>query len=187
MTDASKSLEFSYGSKDVQDFISLFNEGRLNLEPGFQRKSVWQLADRKLIQSICQNYPLPSVFLYRSTDDGGGLTYDVLDGKQRLESLLKFQGLGKFKHDKFSLRMQLQEGDKVEEWTWKDIQNAGLEHRITGYRIQTVEVSGSLDNIIELFVRINSTGKRLTGQEKRHARFFTSPFLKRAETTGGTI
>lgn len=181
MTDSTKSIIFNYGSKDVQDFISLFNEDRLNLEPGFQRKSVWQLADRKkLVQSICQNYPLPSVFLYRSTDDSGRLIYDVLDGKQRLEALFMFQGLGKFRHDKFSLKTQLQEDDEIEEWTWKDIKNAGFEHLVTGYRIQTVEVSGSLDNIIELFVRINSTGKRLTGQEKRHARFFTSPFLKRA-------
>lgn len=30
-------------------------------------------------------------------------------------------------------------------------------------------------------MRINSTGKRLTSSEKRHARFYTSPFLKEAE------
>ena len=105
-----KSIEFSYGSMVVQNFVSLFNEGRLNLEPGFQRQSVWTLNDRKkLIQSISQNYPIPSVFLYKSTDGGGKLKYDVLDGKQRLESILMFQGVGKFKRNKFSARLQLDE------------------------------------------------------------------------------
>jgi hypothetical protein len=44
-----------------------------------------------------------------------------------------------------------------------------------------VEVQGELPRIIDLFVRINSTGKSLTSGEKRHARFYTSRFLKEAE------
>jgi len=42
-------------------------------------------------------------------------------------------------------------------------------------------VTGELGQIIDLFVRINSTGKRLTSGEKRHAKFYTSRFLKEAE------
>jgi hypothetical protein len=180
-----KVLDFNYGSKDVQDFISLFKDGRLNLEPGFQRKSVWTENDRKkLILSVVQNYPIPSVFLYKSTDEDGKLRYDVLDGKQRLESLLMFQGLGKFKKNRFSVKCRFDGHGDLEEWTWKDITKQGYEHRITGYKIQTVEVSGELGNIIDLFVRINSTGKRLTGQEKRHAKYFSSPFLKCAGRLG---
>lgn len=180
-----KSIEFNYGNMVVQSFISLFSENRLNLEPGFQRQSVWTINDRKkLIQSISQNYPIPSVFLYKSTDDDGKLKYDVLDGKQRLESLLMFQGVGKFKRDKFNVRLQLDEFGGLQDWSWKEIQRAGLEYRIAGYNIQTVEVSGELAEIIDLFVRINSTGKRLTGQEKRHAKYFSSPFLKRAGRLG---
>lgn len=34
-------------------------------------------------------------------------------------------------------------------------------------------------DIIDLFVRINSTGKALTTQEKRHARYFNSHFSSR--------
>jgi hypothetical protein len=180
-----KTLEFTYGSKDVQDFISLFEGGRLNLEPGFQRKSVWSLNDRKkLIQSILQNYPVPSVFLYRTTDGNGRLKYDVLDGKQRLESMLMFFGIGKFKRGRYELKMRLDENDEVRVWDWNKLKKARHEHRITGYRIQTVEVSGELSEIIDLFVRINSTGKSLTSQEKRHARFYHSDFLKTAGQLG---
>jgi hypothetical protein len=52
---------------------------------------------------------------------------------------------------------------------------------LEGYKIQTVDVTGELGQIIDLFVRINSTGKRLTSGEKRHARFYTSRFLREAE------
>lgn len=43
-----KSIEFNYGNMVVQNFVSLFNEGQLNLEPGFQRQSVWTDLDRKM-------------------------------------------------------------------------------------------------------------------------------------------
>lgn len=180
-----KTIEFTYGSRDVQDFVSQFAEGRLNLEPGFQRNSVWSLVDRKkLILSISQNYPIPSVFLYRTKNDNGRLEYIVLDGKQRLESLLMFMGCGKFRSDRFSVRTAFEADSEVKEWDWSGVKKAGYEHYLTGYRIQTVEVAGELSDIIDLFVRINSTGKSLTSQEKRHARFYHSDFLKTAGQLG---
>jgi len=178
-----KALEFNYGSKDLQDFLSLFQEGRLNLEPGFQRQSVWSVNDRrKLIQSLLQNYPVPSIFLYRRTDENGRLNYDVLDGKQRLESVLMFLGAGGFRRDRFTIKAKLNESDETGEWDWNKLRKARHEHRLTGYKFQTVEISGDLAEIIDLFVRINSTGKRLTSQEKRHAKFYHSDFLRKAGT-----
>jgi 5-methylcytosine-specific restriction endonuclease McrA len=52
---------------------------------------------------------------------------------------------------------------------------------VTGYRIPVIEVDGDLGDIIDVFVRINSTGKALTPQEKRHARFYNSTFLREAD------
>lgn len=178
-----KALDFTYGSKDIQDIISLYQQGRLNLEPGFQRKSVWSVNDRKkLITSIIQNYPIPSIFLYRTTDSNGRLKYDVLDGKQRLESILMF--LGNIRSNKFEIKFQLRDDDDPKIWDWNKLKKAKQEHRITGYRIQTIEVSGELSDIIDLFVRINSTGKSLSSQEKRHAKFYHSNFLRTAGSLG---
>jgi hypothetical protein len=174
------SLDFDYGDKTIQEFVLLFKNGQLNLEPGFQRDSVWTLADRKkLVQSLLQNYPIPSVFLYRQSENGK-LRYDVIDGKQRLETVLMFQGAGHFRGKRFTARLRLGSDEELEEWDWQRIQKRGHEHRLMGYKFQTVEVTGDLSDIIDLFVRINSTGKRLTGAEKRHARFFHSDFLKQA-------
>lgn len=174
------SFDFDYGNKTIQEFVLLFNNGQLNLEPGFQRDSVWTLSDRKkLIESLLQNYPVPSVFLYRQHDNGK-LRYDVIDGKQRLETVLMFQGAGRFRGSRFAAKVRLGLDEEIEEWDWTRMRNRGHEHRLMGYKFQTVEITGDLADIIDLFVRINSTGKRLTGAEKRHARFFSSDFLKQA-------
>jgi len=174
------SLDFDYGDKTIQEFVLLYNNGQLNLDPGFQRDSVWSLSDRKkLIESLLQNYPIPSVFLYRQNDKGK-LCYDVIDGKQRLETVLMFQGAGGYRGSRFGVKMRLGTEEEIVEWDWRRIQKRGHEHSLMGYKFQTVEITGDLADIIDLFVRINSTGKRLTGAEKRHARFFRSDFLKQA-------
>lgn len=174
------SLDFDYGDKTIQEFVLLFKNGQLNLEPGFQRDSVWTPSDRKkLIESLLQNYPIPSVFLYRRNENGK-LRYDVIDGKQRIETILMFQGIGHFRGLRFMTKLRLGSDEGVEEWDYQRIQKRGHEHRLMGYKFQTVEITGDLADIIDLFVRINSTGKRLTGAEKRHARFFRSDFLKQA-------
>lgn len=178
-------LKSEYGDKTIQEFVLLFKSGQLNLEPGFQRDSVWTTGDRKqLILSIFQDYPIPSVFLYKRSD-GGKLKYDVIDGKQRLESVLMFQGVGRFRGMRFSVKTQLDGTDHGLDWNWQRVQQKGHEHRVMGYKIQTVEVEGDLSDIIDLFVLINSTGKRLTGAEKRHARFYYTDFLKQAGKLAG--
>lgn len=174
------SLDFDCGDKTIREFVHLFNNGQLKLDPGFQRDSVWTLSDRKkLIESLLQNYPIPSVFLYRENNNGK-LHYNVIDGKQRIETVLMFQGAGRFRGSRFVAKGRLGPDDGIEEWDLTRMRNRGHEHRLMGYKFQTVEITGELGDIIDLFVRINSTGKRLTGAEKRHARFFRSDFLKQA-------
>ena len=170
-----------YDGRTVHEFVSLFKEGKLNLNPGFQRDSVWTGADRRrLMESILQGYPIPSVFLYRRQDDRGKIVYDVIDGKQRLESILMFQGVGKFRGQRFTVKAQLDGTSGIEEWDWRKIERKRHQLVIDGHEIQTVEVSGDLADIIDLFVRINSTGKRLTGAERRHAKFYRTEFLRNA-------
>ena len=87
-------MEISIGKrKTVQELINWFNSGWLCLEPSFQRKSVWTVSDRKkLIQSILDGYPIPAIFLYKrmSETENGTCVYDVIDGKQRIESIFHF-------------------------------------------------------------------------------------------------
>src|SRR4051794_18806453 len=79
-------LRHEANQKTVQDVVSRYKDGHLNLTPGFQRDSVWTKRDRaRLIDSIVRKYPLPSIFLYQREVDGQ-IIFDVIDGKQRIES-----------------------------------------------------------------------------------------------------
>ena len=44
---------------------------------------------RKLLQNIVSGKPIPAVFLYKEAS-GSKYSYNILDGKQRLESLILF-------------------------------------------------------------------------------------------------
>ncbi len=165
------------GTKSIFDLRNLYERNHLNLEPGFQRDSVWKPRDRALlIDTILRNYPLPAIFLYRR-EVKGELVYDVIDGKQRLESILMFTGAMR---GRFSARALLPKTDMEEIVSWPLLKRRGLQHLVMGYELPVIEVDGELGDIIKLFIRINSTGKALTGQEKRNAKYYNTSFLKEA-------
>jgi hypothetical protein len=174
-------INIDFDRRSINDFVLLLRNGQINLEPGFQRRSVWSINDRRrLIQSIISGYPVPNIFLYRRNSRGKTI-YDVIDGKQRLETIFMFIAAKQFSKDPFEVRLDL--GNGMESWSWQEIKRDALIYRIDfeNYSIQTIEVNGDLADIVDLFVRINSTGKRLTSGERRHAQFYESPFLKNAE------
>lgn len=180
--EAMMALQTQPNERTVNDFVLLFKNRQINLEPGFQRRSVWsQLDRRRLIQSIMSKYPLPNIFLYRRNHNGKTV-YDVIDGKQRLETILMFMGVGPFRREQFDVRLDL-DGDGLGWWHWHEIKRyaSNARHEFECFWLQTVEVSGDLSEIVDLFVRINSTGKRLTSGEKRHAKFYDSRFLLEAD------
>jgi hypothetical protein len=174
-------LQSDFGERTINELMLMFRNKQINLEPGFQRNSVWSTRDRtRLIQSIVSCYPVPCIFLYKR-EHKGRLIYDVIDGKQRLETIFMFTRLGRFKRMAFDTKLDL--GDETDRYDWKDICRYFHDARssLLGYKISTVEVTGELAQIIDLFCRINSTGKRLTSGEKRNAKFYDSAFLAEAQ------
>lgn len=77
----------------VSEFVALAREGDINLAPSYQRSDVWALSARQmLIESILRGIPLPSIILLNDQDAGASNPYDVVDGRQRLTSILRFIG-----------------------------------------------------------------------------------------------
>ena len=76
----------------LDQLVSYLNEEKINLSPAFQRGHVWTVGyRRKLIKNMVQGKPIPAVFLYKEAS-GFKYLYNILDGKQRLESVILFIG-----------------------------------------------------------------------------------------------
>lgn len=76
----------------IQDLLGWAEDGKLNLTPSYQRGDVWPTADAQLLmESILRGIPLPSIILLRHEENNRS-SYEVVDGKQRLTSILRFVG-----------------------------------------------------------------------------------------------
>ena len=76
----------------IHDFASRAKSRRLELSPSYQRGDVWPTGDSQLlIESILRGIPLPSVIILRPKS-AAEAPFEVVDGKQRLTSILRFIG-----------------------------------------------------------------------------------------------
>jgi hypothetical protein len=76
----------------ITDFVSYAREDELNLSPSYQRADVWPTSSSQLlVESILRGIPLPSIIILERVDDDR-TSYEVVDGKQRLTSILRFIG-----------------------------------------------------------------------------------------------
>ncbi len=139
-----QAIKRKFRNRPVSHFIKLYKPGRLNLNPGFQRKSVWSEKDRrKFIHSIFDGFPVPSIFLYRRINERGVEVFDVLDGKQRLEAIFAFCRLKGFSRQGFGVRHRFtgvpNEDDKSFWWIWKSLKYWNRQNFLLNYIFQVVE------------------------------------------------
>lgn len=84
-------MERSPRPQDITWFLDLNRLGQLNLDPPYQRKSVWTRGDKQFfLDTIFHNFPCPAVFLHKAMSDLGETVYHVVDGKQRIATILEF-------------------------------------------------------------------------------------------------
>lgn len=159
--------------QQVTWFLDLDNQGRLNLDPPYQRKSVWSTKMRlHFLDTIFRNYPCPPIFMHKVTDDNGLTTHNVIDGKQRLQTILDFA------HDKIRLSEKFDDGlaglmfSKIN----IDGRRKFWDYVIPVDNMQLPDVS----MVGDIFDRLNRNTVKLSEQELRHAKF-DGWFIKEAE------
>jgi hypothetical protein len=69
----------------------LYTRGLLNMDPPYQRRSVWNQAYKNFfVDTVLRNLPCPAIFLFEQVKPDGRSLFAVVDGKQRLSSLFEF-------------------------------------------------------------------------------------------------
>lgn len=155
-------------------FNDLYKRNLLDLEPPYQRRSVWNQAYKSyFIETILLQYPAPAIFLHEDISPDGLAKYSVVDGKQRLSSIFEFTENGFSVSEKCPVARlsglyfeQFSEDDRKLFWTYQ----FAVEY------LPTTDES-TLNGI---FDRINRNVAKLTPQELRHARY-SGEFITVAE------
>ena len=160
-------------------FTERDREGNLALQPNFQRRRVW--ADRQksnLIESILLELPVPEIYMQVKTDADGRSEYIVVDGQQRISSILDFVGANT--REPFELRY-LEPNSMWVGYTFNDLSDE-QKTRFYGHAMAVRYLQDARDTEIEdLFRRLNKYLTPLNPQELRNATY-SGPFLRLSES-----
>jgi hypothetical protein len=146
-------------------FWDLYKRELLDLDPPYQRRSVWPQSYKDyFIDTVLLDYPAPAVFLFEDIDDEGVAQYSVVDGKQRLATVFEFLG------NEFPVS-DVASTSRLRGLPFSDLSPTDRK-RIFNY-LFSIEFLPSTDEgtLSNIFDRINRNVARLTPQELRHARF----------------
>jgi len=171
---------------DVYDFavrqlLDMIDGDEINIAPAYQRKFVWG-TDRQseFIESVFLGIPIPSLFMATNQNS----TWDVVDGVQRLSTLIHFCGSPELRAKQPNMHSPLMLVDlkKLSQFNGKSF--AGLPQSIQllfinrPLRITTLNDKSDLKVRFDLFERLNSGGVILKPQEIRNC-VYRGPFNDR--------
>ncbi|MFT3877520.1 MAG: DUF262 domain-containing protein [Propioniciclava sp.] len=112
-------------SMSIGEVITLCNDGDIDIHPEFQRIFRWKAAQKsRLIESILLGIPIPPIFVSQREDG----VWDVIDGVQRLSTILEFTGNYKDEDGKRKVGFRLQPGEYLSEmsgFAWSAGQGEG--------------------------------------------------------------
>jgi hypothetical protein len=167
-----RSVAFDSYDITVRQLYDMVVEGIIDIAPEYQRHFVWQ-ADRQsaLIESLYLGIPVPSLFMATNKDS----TWEVIDGLQRLMTLVNYVGRKEDQIDKIEKyrkklvlsgleKLTSLNGSSFEELP-KTIQLKFLTRPV---KITVLNDRSDFDVRYDLFERLNTGGITLHPQEIRN-------------------
>ena len=160
----------------IGELISIYRDGELDIHPEFQRFYRWSDEQKtRLIESILLGIPIPSIFVSQRNDG----VWDVIDGLQRISTILQF--VGHLKDDAGTLVPPLKlKATKylpsLEDMCWASDHPStfiGVANQLiirrTKIDVKIILRESSNSSKYELFQRLNRGGSELSDQELRNA------------------
>jgi hypothetical protein len=168
----------------VGEIVNMYKDGELVIDPDFQRLFRWEIGQKsKLIESILLGIPVPSIFVFEKDDS----KWELIDGLQRISTLLEFMGLLKQPDTEESLRPSVLEGTtylpSLRNVVWEKtdrIDDLPVENQIelekhlqlsirrSRLTVEILKRPSSNNTKYDLFQRLNAGGTPANPQELRN-------------------
>lgn len=152
-------------NQTISWFRKYHNDEELDLTPAFQRKPVWNDEQASyLIDSILNDLPVPELFVRTVTDGKGETKLEVVDGQQRLRSIIRF----------YSKDLTLIGKDVTAEWIEKSWDSIGEKAQAKFWKFKLIvrELENATDaEVRDMFRRLNANQSNLNAQELRHSQY----------------
>ena len=173
--------KFSRNTMKITQIYNGFNDESYIVDPSYQRRKVWGLQDNvRLIETILLDLVIPEIFMWDyETDPNTGKTIThIVDGQQRINAIFEYIS-GNFKLQKKYL---LDDGiiSKYADKFFAELDDESKK-TIWSYEMSIVNLDKnfSIDEVRNMFYRLNLTDYSLNEQEKRKS--LASAFGQKAE------
>lgn len=158
-------LDMSFG-----ELMNMYSNDELVIDPEFQRLFRWDIDQKtRFIESLLLGIPIPSIFVAEGPDG----KWEIVDGLQRLSTILSYFGILKHTPDKNG--WALDAGEIVESLKGLKVSDMPIKYQLnikrSVCRIEVVKWDSQYDMRYELFNRLNTGGSPLTDQEIRNCIF----------------
>lgn len=176
VVERSREIRTDGYSMSIGEVISLYRDGDLEIHPEFQRIFRWTIDQRsRLVESVLLGIPIPTIFVAQR-DDG---VWDVIDGVQRLSTILEFVGEYKDEDDVLQRGSVLAGGEylrQLEGVAWDantEGADAGFDERLrrdfkrAKLSFSIIKRESDPNAKFDLFQRLNA-GSTLSLQEARN-------------------
>jgi len=165
-------------SDSVQVVYDNYLAGKYVVNRRYQRKLVWTQQEKiAFVDSLLNNYSVPLFLLAQNTNPEGKITYEIIDGMQRLNSIVAFienefaiEWNGEkhfFNLDTLASTLNQKQSGTIQQKEPALPKDVCM--NIVSYQIPFSFIIADQQSIEEIFRRINSFGKQLSGQEIRQA------------------
>lgn len=173
--------------------LSQIMKKNIYLDPLFQRRAVWSLEKQsRFIESLILGVPVPQLVLAAGQEQNPGISFIVIDGKQRLLTLKSFGDNDSESNTKPLTLKGLQVLKDLNNKTYNDLKNESkFDAYIEAFNnaiVRTVVIRNweKEEYLYQTFLRINSGSVNLSQQELRQAlhpgEFSKFVLLKSAES-----
>jgi len=153
-------MKYTIETWTIETYLKLYSEDKINLNPDYQRNSIWtEKAQCDLISNINNGMPIPNFFLHQRKNE----KYDVTDGQQRSRAIIQY-AKGNLEHKNI---LPFEKSEKT-----------FLKYQLA---IIIISPSVSISKIRDFYYQVNNTGLRLNRPESFKARYHNTSIIKMIE------